>query len=160
MYAFVNKYVSKLFLKTAREGAVFMVTGRALYRCWSLHLNCLGTVFWDRNWVRYNGAILWRALYVKHNSLNSIYSCMATINITIFTQIIHIHKKHLLAQNRTLWNTNLEIFNIRRWTINDHLVSICEVGWTSLEHVGLDTIFLNFIDKSFVSHFIKGFCSI
>ncbi len=31
MYAFVNKYVFNLFLKTAREGAVFMVTGRALY---------------------------------------------------------------------------------------------------------------------------------
>ncbi len=31
MYAFVNKYVCNIFLKTAREGAVFMVTGRALY---------------------------------------------------------------------------------------------------------------------------------
>ncbi len=41
-------------------------------RCWSLHLNCLGTIFWDRNWVRYNGAMLWRALYVKHNTLNDM----------------------------------------------------------------------------------------
>ncbi len=88
-----------LFLKTAREGAVFMVTGRSLYsmgaafwndlspvyfsdvrgtcnRCWSLHLNCLGTIFWDRNWVRYNGAMLWRALYVKNSTLNSIRSGM------------------------------------------------------------------------------------
>ncbi len=31
MYAFVNKYVFNLFLKTAGEGAVFMVTGMALY---------------------------------------------------------------------------------------------------------------------------------
>ncbi len=32
MYAFVNKYVfNGFFLKTASEGAVFMVTGRALY---------------------------------------------------------------------------------------------------------------------------------
>ncbi len=44
--------------------------------CWSLHLNCLGTVFWDRNWVRYNEAMLWRSLYVKHNTLNWICSCM------------------------------------------------------------------------------------
>ncbi len=44
-------------------------------RCWSLHLNCLGTI-WDRNWVRYNGAMLWRALCVKHNTLNSIRSYM------------------------------------------------------------------------------------
>ncbi len=77
-----------------------MVTGRILYsmgaafwnnlspayvcdvretcnRCWSLHLNCLSTIFWDRNWVWYNGAMLWRALYAKHNTLNSISSCMA-----------------------------------------------------------------------------------
>ncbi len=99
MYAFLNKYVFNLFFKTARKGGVFMVTGRALYsmgaafwndllpayfsdvrgtcnRCWSLHLNCLGTIFWDRKLVRYNGAMLWRALYVKHNTLNSIRSCM------------------------------------------------------------------------------------
>ncbi len=32
MYAFVNKYVFNLFLKTARQGTVFMVTDRSLYR--------------------------------------------------------------------------------------------------------------------------------
>ncbi len=31
MYAFVNKYVFNLFLKTVTEGAIFMVTSRALY---------------------------------------------------------------------------------------------------------------------------------
>ncbi len=31
MYAFVNKYVFNLFIKTAREGAIFKVTGMALY---------------------------------------------------------------------------------------------------------------------------------
>ncbi len=99
MYAFVNKYGFNLFLKTVREGVVFMVTSRALYSMgaafwndlspayfgdarvtcnmwWLLHLNCLGTIFSYRNWVRYNGAILWRALYVKHNTLNSWHSCM------------------------------------------------------------------------------------
>ncbi len=35
MYAFVNKYVFNLFLKIAREGAVFMVTGRH-YTAWVL----------------------------------------------------------------------------------------------------------------------------
>ncbi len=45
-------------------------------RHWSLHLNCLGTIFWDRNWVIYKGAKLWTVLYVKHNTLNSIRSCM------------------------------------------------------------------------------------
>ncbi len=39
MYAFVNKYVFNLFLKTAREEAVFMVTGRALYN--------MGAAFWN-----------------------------------------------------------------------------------------------------------------
>ncbi len=45
-------------------------------KCWSLHLNCLSTMFWGRNWVRYNEIMLWRALYVKHNALNAIRSCM------------------------------------------------------------------------------------
>ncbi len=99
LYAFVNMYVFNLFLNTAREWAVFMVTGRALQsmgaafwndlspayfsdvrgtcnRCWSLHLDCLGTIIWNRSWVWYNGAMLWRDLYVKHNTLNSICSCM------------------------------------------------------------------------------------
>ncbi len=80
-----------------------MVTGRALYsmgaalwndlspayfndimgtcsRCWSLHLNChltcLGTIVCDRNRIWYNGGILWRTLYIKHKTLNSICSCM------------------------------------------------------------------------------------
>ncbi len=39
MYAFVNKYVCNLFLETAREGAVFMVTVRALYS--------MGAAFWN-----------------------------------------------------------------------------------------------------------------
>ncbi len=45
-------------------------------KCWFLHLNCLSTMFWGRNWVRYNEIMLWRALYVKYNILNSIRSCM------------------------------------------------------------------------------------
>ncbi len=77
-----------------------MVTGRELYnmgetfwndlspayfsdirgtcnRCWSLHFHCLGTIFRVRNWVRSNNwAMLWWALYVKHNTLNSFCSCM------------------------------------------------------------------------------------
>ncbi len=40
-------------------------------RCWSLHLNYPG-----KNSVSYNGVILWRVFYVKHNTLNSICSCM------------------------------------------------------------------------------------
>ncbi len=31
MYAFVNNYVFNLFVKTAREEAIYMVAGRALY---------------------------------------------------------------------------------------------------------------------------------
>ncbi len=45
-------------------------------RCWSSHLNCLDTIFWDMNWIIYNGTMLWRALYIKQESLNSICSCM------------------------------------------------------------------------------------
>ncbi len=48
MYAFVNKYVFNLFLKTARDGAVFMVTGNALCSMdvpseMTCHLNILVT---------------------------------------------------------------------------------------------------------------------
>ncbi len=78
IYVFINKDLFNLILMTEREGAVCMVTDKKLYstgaafwngispayfsdvrgiynRCWSLHLNCLGIIFWDRNWVRYNG---------------------------------------------------------------------------------------------------------
>ncbi len=93
------KFILHLFVKTARKGAVlwwqaghFYSRGAAFWndlssayfsnirgtcnRCWSLYLNCLGTIFWDRNQDRYNGAILWRALHVKHNALISILSCV------------------------------------------------------------------------------------
>ncbi len=95
MYAFVNKHVFNLVVKTARKVAVLwwqvehytawvlpsemtchlhilVMSEGTCNRCWSLHLNCLGTIFWDRNWVRYNGVMLWRSLYVKHYTLNSI----------------------------------------------------------------------------------------
>ncbi len=97
--AFVSKYPFNLFLKTAREETAFMLIDKALYsmgaafwnhlspahfsdirttsnRCWPLHLNCMGTFLWDSNWVRYNGAISRRAVYIKHNTMNSICSCI------------------------------------------------------------------------------------
>ncbi len=60
------------------------MTGRALYtfpnvswtssRCWSLHLNFLGTFYW----VRYNDAMWWRTLWARYNTWNSIHLCMGS----------------------------------------------------------------------------------
>ncbi len=40
MYVFVNKYVFNHLLNTAREGSVFMVTGRVLYSMGAAFSNC------------------------------------------------------------------------------------------------------------------------
>ncbi len=79
-------------------------------RCWLLHPNCLGNFFWVSNWVGYNGALLWRALQVTHNTLNSIPSCMAmnevdeTLDWYVYTTLYICHTFFTVSTINILWD--------------------------------------------------------